>query len=174
MRKSGEKLEGIRDADRRPQTVAVHKSSRGQVLRFSASLIHRCRSFVGSINRPSDFESRLAYIVKHRHGQPTTRAGPPRPWKNVPPLRRCVAKFYISCNRAGAARRSQRCATRLRSSVEMKMRMLLICSVRCRADDQRRRLMTGPKQSFVDVEPAPENAKGDVFPLRLTPTFDLR
>jgi hypothetical protein len=69
MRKSGEKVEGIRDADSRPQTVAVHESSRGQVLRFSASLIHRCRSFVGSINRPSDFDSRLADIVKDRHGQ---------------------------------------------------------------------------------------------------------
>jgi hypothetical protein len=164
MRKSGEKVEGIRDADRRPQTVGVHESSRGQVLRFSASLIHRCRSFVGSINRPSDFESRLADIVKNRHGQADNRAGPPTPRKNVPRLRRCVAKFYISCSRAAAARRSQRSAKRLRSSVEMKMRMLLICSVRCGAGpDQRRRLMTGPKQSFVDVEPVPENAKRDVF-----------
>src|SRR5450755_2734049 len=120
MRKSGEKVEGIRDADRRPQTVGVHESSRGQVLRFSASLIHRCRSFVGSINRPSDFESRLADIVKDRHGQADNRAGPPTPWKNVPPPRRLLAKFYISCSRAAAARRSQRSAKRLRSSVEMK------------------------------------------------------
>jgi hypothetical protein len=35
---------------------------------------------------------------------------------------------------------------------------------RCGAGpDQRRRLMTGPKPSFVDVEPVPENAKRNVF-----------
>jgi hypothetical protein len=60
MRKSGEKVEGTRDVDKRPQTMGVHESSRRQVLRFSASLIHRCRSFgcdafVGSINRPKRF-----------------------------------------------------------------------------------------------------------------------
>jgi hypothetical protein len=35
MRKSGEKVEGTRDVDKRPQTMGVHESSRRQVLRFS-------------------------------------------------------------------------------------------------------------------------------------------
>jgi len=48
--------------------------------------------------------------------------------ENVPPLTRCVAKFYISCSRAAAARSSQRSAKRLRSSVEVRMRLLLISS----------------------------------------------
>lgn len=90
MRKSDEKVEGIRDADRRPQTVGVHESSRGQVLRFSASLIHRCRSFVDSINRPSDFESSLADIVKDRHGQadnPGRSADTPEKCSAAPTLR---------------------------------------------------------------------------------------
>jgi hypothetical protein len=165
MRKSGEKVEGIRDADRRPQTVEVHESSRGQVLRFSASLIHRCRSFVGSINRPSDFESRLADIVKHRHGA-SRQPGPVR--RHHGKMFRRLGAALLNFILVAAVQRQrdapQRSARRLRSSVEMKMRMLLICSVRCRAGpDQRRRLMTGPKQSFVDVESVPENAKRDVF-----------
>lgn len=137
MRKSGEKLEGIRDADRRPQTVAVHKSSRGQVLRFSASLIHRCRSFVGSINRPSDFESRLAYIVKHRHGH--RQPGPVHRWVTrlraaslnfllvaaLQPFRQ-MAPFIGRCEDANIADLPSRCGAQ---------------------PDQRRRLTTGPKQS---------------------------
>ena len=106
-----------------PQTVGVHESSRRQVLRFSASLIHRCRSFVGSINRPSDFESRLADIVKDRHGARRLPADPPP----GDPVTRRVAKFFISCGRAAAARCSQRSAKWLRSSADVKMGILLIC-----------------------------------------------
>src|ERR1700691_3301338 len=78
MRKSGEKVEG--DADGPPQTAGVHESSRGQVLRFSASLIHRCRSLVGSVNRSKRFPIQAdTHTDKLRRGQADSPAGPPTP-----------------------------------------------------------------------------------------------
>jgi hypothetical protein len=56
MGKSGEKVEGTRDVPKRPQTMGVHQSPRRRVLRFSASLIHRCHSFVVQLNRATRFQ----------------------------------------------------------------------------------------------------------------------
>jgi len=47
MVESDEELEGINGADQWPRTGRVHESSRGQVLRFSASLDHRRHSLLG-------------------------------------------------------------------------------------------------------------------------------
>ena len=69
MGKSGEKLEGINGADLRPRTGRVHESSRSQVLRFSASLNHRCHFLVGSENHSRQFAIKLAQITKARQGQ---------------------------------------------------------------------------------------------------------
>jgi hypothetical protein len=66
---SGEKLEGISGADSWPRTKRVHESSRGQVLRFSASLVHRCNSLVGTENRSTQFPCKLAQIAKVRQGE---------------------------------------------------------------------------------------------------------
>jgi hypothetical protein len=167
MRKSGEKVEG--DADGPPQTAGVHESSRGQVLRFSASLIHRCRSLVGSVNRPKRFPIQAdTHTDKVRRGQADSPAGPPTPLNSelsrsanrLPsrtrkkystagrPVTRCVAKFYISCSHAAAARWSPRSAKRRRSSADATMRMFAdLPSRRGARPDQRRRLMTGPKRS---------------------------
>jgi len=69
MGKSGEKLEGINGADLRPRTGRAHESSRSQVLRFSASLNHRCHFLVGSENHSRQFAIKLAQITKARQGQ---------------------------------------------------------------------------------------------------------
>lgn len=90
MRKSGEKVEGTRDVSRRPQTTGVHESSRRQVLRFSASLIHRCHSLVGSINRPKRFRLQAS---RYRHG-------PPRASRQPGQVRRHLGKM---CRRSSVA-----------------------------------------------------------------------
>ena len=69
MMESGEKLEGISGADVWPRTWSVHESSRGQVLRFSASLVHRCHSLVGSEISRRKFATKLAQITKARQGE---------------------------------------------------------------------------------------------------------
>ena len=91
VRKSGEKVEGTGDVSRRPQTTGVHESSRRQVLRFSASLIHRCHSLVGSEIARSDFDCRLADIVMVRHGQ----AG--NPGRSADTSEKCAAAQALRC-----------------------------------------------------------------------------
>ena len=160
IRKSGEKVEGTRDADRRPQTVEVHESSRRQDLRVSASLIHRCRSFVGAVSVGSVHRSRRFRIQAspYRQASPRTSHNPGTIHRS---MTRRVAKFYISCSDAAAARCSQRSAKRRRSLADANVANAAgLRGRRGARPDQRRRLMTGPKRSFVGVEPAPETKRG--------------
>src|SRR3954469_22295429 len=69
---SGEKLEGTNGAGYWPRTGRVHESSRSQVLRFSASLNHRCHFLLGSENHSKQFAIKLAQRTKARQG--TTEA----------------------------------------------------------------------------------------------------
>ena len=133
MRKSGEQVEGTRDVDKQPQTMGVHESSRRQVLRFSASSIHRCHSLVGSVNRPKRFQIDAS---PYHQGSPRAADNPgtsadtsfvgSRPDRRTKQhgngtaacdrITRHVAKFYISCSRVAVARCSHRSAKRLSSS----------------------------------------------------------
>jgi hypothetical protein len=160
MRKSGEKVEGTSDTARQPQTVGAHESSRRQDLRVSASLIHRCRSFVGSVSVGSVNRSRRFRIQAsaYRPGSPSAQPGHVRR-----SMTRRVAKFYISCCDAAPERCSQRSAKRRRSLADANVANAAGLPGRCGArPDQRRRLMTGPERSFASVEPAPET-KRSVF-----------
>lgn len=131
MRKSGEKGEGTREVAKRPQTMGVHESSRRRVLRFSASLIHRSHPFVVQLNRVKRVQIEISpYRQRPPWGKPTIRARPPLATR----LTRRAAKFYISCSHTATARSSHRSAKRLRSSVDVMMRMPLICQAStCRA-----------------------------------------
>src|SRR3954447_20508330 len=67
---SGEKLEWANGADCWPRTGRVHESSRSQVLRFSASLNHRCHFLLGPENHSKPFAIKLAHRTKVRQGKP--------------------------------------------------------------------------------------------------------
>jgi TRAP-type mannitol/chloroaromatic compound transport system substrate-binding protein len=76
MMESDEKLEEISGANQWPRTGRVHESSRGQVLRFSASLVHRCHSLVDSEIGRSQFAIKLAQITKARQWEAESPAAP--------------------------------------------------------------------------------------------------